>query len=762
MSQDLAQIPNLDPYSAFATSSRQDWPAYRYVFRGKTPELKPDQAHIFVGEWIAAHVANADAQDIVDGAGSDSKLNGLGLVAAALLAMRRSQFPQAAELAERAYAADQHEVFAQRIFLAAKEKRQDLHLEIDDWLMDRFCSNPFTDVEVIQSRDVFTCCAAWLPAAIGAADDPNVDAWRGPRAQELRRSILDGDFSYCSRLNCPKIAGRNLPRRDEVHDPVMRRHIDRQTPVTMPDPDRVLLSYDTSCNLSCPSCRVKLISLGRSAASKLDAFYEAHVAPLAANARNIKVTGSGDPFGSNHFRHVLRRLTSKETHEPRLQLQTNGVLFDERAWNELGLQDHVKSVWVSVDAVDPDTYAVLRRDGDFNRLMANLKFLASKRKEGQIGELRLDFVVQAANFRQMPAFAQMAQEIGADGVHFLMLRNWGTFTPEVFQSMAVTFETHPDHAAFLDVLDDPRLHQKGVDLGNLGQLRRPQTAAPQITKDSTLPPYGDPEKARVVLVLGMKRTGSNYLFGCLDQVQDFYTLREVFNAVGAFGMTTQAQTGLRHFGARLGVDLTSERDAQLCTYVRNNPIETITQLRGLAAGMRRSAVAIKIFDNQIDDKILTESILADRDVVPVILRREMLPSYISLIKARNADAWVRHDLTAVKPEIDVADYLAWQSETINWYQMLEDALKRHGRTAIQLTYADFISARPREAVNGLLEQLQQANVPCAPVTKDFDPPIPRQDRTEDPFDRIANGDILQEALRKAGQLNVALQPPMTR
>ena len=328
--------------------------------------------------------------------------------------------------------------------------------------------------------------------------------------------------------------------------------------------------------------------------------------------------------------------------------------------------------------------------------------------------------------------------------------------------MAVTFETHPDHAAFLDVLDDPRLHQKGVDLGNLGQLRRPQTAAPQITKDSTLPPYGDPEQARVVLVLGMKRTGSNFLFGCLDQVQDFYTLREVFNAAGAFGMTTQARTGLRHFGARLGVALTSERDAQLCDHLHENPIDTITQLRGLAAGMGRSAVALKIFNSHIDDEILTESILADPDVVPVILKRELLLSYISLIKARNANAWTRHDLTAVKPEIDIADYLDWQSETINWYQMLENALKRHGRAAIQLTYADFMSARPRETVNGLLEQLQQANVACGPVTTDFDPPIPRQDHTENPFDRIANGDILQEALRKAGQLSVALHPPMTR
>ena len=63
--------------------------------------------------------------------------------------MRQKRFKAAAELAERAYAADQHETFAQRIFLAAMEGKHDLHLEVDDWLEDRFCENPFTDVEII-------------------------------------------------------------------------------------------------------------------------------------------------------------------------------------------------------------------------------------------------------------------------------------------------------------------------------------------------------------------------------------------------------------------------------------------------------------------------------------------------------------------------------------------------------------------------------------------------------------------------------------
>lgn len=748
-------------YASFAATSKRDWLEYRAVFRGKSAVLEPDQAHRYVSNWIASEFGEVTTDDIVEHAIADPVLNGLGLVAAALLAMRSARFVQAATLAERAYAADQHEVFAQRIFLSAKEERQDLHLAVDDWLADRFCSNPFTDVEVIQSRDVFTCCAAWLPAAIGAADDPDIDPWRSPRAQELRRSIIDGDFSYCSRLNCPKIAGRQLPLKDEVTDPVMRQHIDRQTPLDLPDPDRVLLSYDTSCNLSCPSCRLKLISLGRAAASQLDQFYEAHVAPLLTNASRIKITGSGDPFGSNHFRHVLRSLTAQKAEQPRLQLQTNGVLFDARAWNDLGLEGHVKSVWVSIDATEPETYAVLRRDGDFDRLLKNLAFLAEKRKEGQIAELRFDFVVQAANFRQMPAFAEMAQDIGADGVHFLMLRNWGTFSPEVFQEMAVTFDTHPEHAAFLDVLNEPRLNAPGVDLGNLGQLRRSAVAKPFVSKVDT-PPMGDPNDAKAILVLGTPRTGSNYLFGCLDKADDLYVMREVFNPVGAFGMIVQSQTGLRHYSELLQTEFTSERDSRLCAYVRADPAETITQLRGLAAGMGRKAVILKIFQNHIAPDVLTNHLLADPAVVPVILRRQMLPSYISWVKARTTRAWAKRDLTTLRPEIELDDYLQWQSETISWYQSLEDAAKQHRKSKIDLSFEDFTKGPPIDALNALLTQFQQAGVDVSLAKRDFEPPLPRQDYTTDTFHRISNGPALREALLALGQFDAAFDIPQSR
>lgn len=139
------------------------------------------------------------------------------------------------------------------------------------------------------------------------------------------------------------------------------------------------------------------------------------------------MTASGDPFGSAHFQYVLRHLDRAGNPRLRVDLQTNGLLLTPRLWGALNLEGRVDQLLVSADAARPETYAVLRRGGDFAVLGRNLAFFAALRREGRIGRLRLDFVVQAANFEEMPAFVAWARALGCDGVKFQRIRNWGAY-----------------------------------------------------------------------------------------------------------------------------------------------------------------------------------------------------------------------------------------------------------------------------------------------------------------------------------------------
>ncbi len=96
---------------------------------------------------------------------------------------------------------------------------------------------------------------------------------------------------------------------------------------------------------------------------KLDSLIERVIVPLLRGAESTTITGSGDPFGSNHFRNLIKRITNasaKATDEfPHLKinLHTNGQLWDRRAWKELGLSGRVDYAQISIDAARPETYA---------------------------------------------------------------------------------------------------------------------------------------------------------------------------------------------------------------------------------------------------------------------------------------------------------------------------------------------------------------------------------------------------------------------
>lgn len=404
-------------------------------------------------------------------------LKRITLISAALLALRRGAWDASERLAREVTARDHHDLMAQRIVDAATEQAVDLQTETDRWLQGRICKAPFRQMETRTDRSVHFCCSAWQPVPIGKISDETVSEgggfWFSPQAREIRRSVSEGDFSYCSRWHCPAIANRRLPARMGAGDKASPAAL--AAPPILADagrgPKRIILSHDRSCNISCPSCRTQVILANHQATRDLDRMFEVSLLPFLAEAEDIKVTGSGDPFGSRHFRHVLKLLCAEGTGRRRIQLHSNGLLANRRAWDELGLWDNVSSVWISVDAARPETYAILRRGGDFADLLENLRFLGGLNQSGAIDSLRLDFVVQQQNVDQLAEFVDLAESIGADGVYFLRLRNWGHFSAEAFRAMDVCDPSHPQHPALLAELADPRMTRPSVDLGSLASLR---------------------------------------------------------------------------------------------------------------------------------------------------------------------------------------------------------------------------------------------------------------------------------------------------
>lgn len=176
---------------------------------------------------------------------------------------------------------------------------------------------------------------------------------------------------------------------------------------------------------------------------------------LIRASRRVSVTGSGDPFASKHYRSVIRRITGLKG-GPVVDLQTNGLLL-ARYWDELGLEGRAGHVLVSIDAAKKETYEIVRRGGNWEDLLENLSFLSALRKRGSVESVRLDFVTQALNFREMPAAANLMRDFGFDSIKFQMLRSWNTWSVQEFAQHHVGHPGHPLHDEFKTVMQDAAL-----------------------------------------------------------------------------------------------------------------------------------------------------------------------------------------------------------------------------------------------------------------------------------------------------------------
>lgn len=327
---------------------------------------------------------------------------------------------------------------------------------------DSFCARPFTDVHVNTGGNATPCCPGWLPVSLGKVGEQSMqEIWNGPAAREVRETMLDGSMRYCVLDRCPFLGKPQSIRRDGIKDPWMLGLLDEHSTRLDQGPQRVALNYDTSCNLACPSCRPEFIHLQGDKLREVEAIQGHVLDEWLVDARRLKTNNAGDTFGSPLGRKLLKDLGQCASPKLRLELITNGMLLTPGQWENIAhLHDRIDSLEISVDAAKPETYAIVRRGGNFVRLRKNLEFVREKRREGYIPFWRLSFVVQNRNFREMPDFVRMALELEVDEIVFkkFIPRSWIARDMDLYRSdYGVHDPANPEHAAFLEVLNDPVL-----------------------------------------------------------------------------------------------------------------------------------------------------------------------------------------------------------------------------------------------------------------------------------------------------------------
>lgn len=336
-------------------------------------------------------------------------------------------------------------------------------------LSDKFCPMPFTHLSTGFKGDAFVCCCpAWVPFAVGnVLDAPSADAvWNSDVAVEIRRSVHDGDFSYCSRTLCSYIAAQKLPLKTEITDPLLRRYIDERSVTLEEVPQMVELNHDPTCNLACPSCRTEIIT---AKAEEQDTYAESARRVILPLLRKMKgqsyISGGGEAFASRHYRSMLAALNRAEYPDLHVYLITNGQLITAERWRQFpDLPEMIGLLSVSIDAARSETYERLRFPGKWPLLVKNLELMAEMRRAGSIRRLQINFVVQEENYREILEFVELGIRLDVDSIWLQRVTNYGAYAEGAFAQADVTSPSHPHHNELLDILRSPVMSHPAIDM----------------------------------------------------------------------------------------------------------------------------------------------------------------------------------------------------------------------------------------------------------------------------------------------------------
>lgn len=109
-------------------------------------------------------------------------------------------------------------------------------------------------------------------------------------------------------------------------------------------------------------------------------------------------------------------------------IYTNGMLLDDTAIRE-ALDSNLTELNVSLDAGTGDVYRQVRRGGDWDRVLGNIRrFLQLRRESGKrFPRMGLNFVMLNDNEGDLPTFIDLAADLGVDYVNCVTYAtyDWG-------------------------------------------------------------------------------------------------------------------------------------------------------------------------------------------------------------------------------------------------------------------------------------------------------------------------------------------------
>jgi MoaA/NifB/PqqE/SkfB family radical SAM enzyme len=309
-------------------------------------------------------------------------------------------------------------------------------------------------IDVKASGECYSCCGDFTNkysfGNIFKMSFENI--WYSEKAETFRKSILNKTYCFCNLEKCNERISNKEMYENRYRDGVLLF------------PDQILFSLDMSCNIRCIFCRDKMFMNDEAYCEKYMPLIDSCFVPMLKDASLLSSNGSGEVLVSKLCRTMIKKGCAKYP-DLKVSLITNGLLCDENNFKELGILDRVASVSITVNAATEETYNKIMKGGNWKKLMKNLEYLSSLKKNSLIKKVVIKMVVSSLNFREMKGFVEIARKFDFFASLWPMY-NWNS-NREIsrnFEKFEVWKKTHPNYDDLVEILQDDIFNSKRCKL----------------------------------------------------------------------------------------------------------------------------------------------------------------------------------------------------------------------------------------------------------------------------------------------------------
>ena len=226
-------------------------------------------------------------------------------------------------------------------------------------------------------------------------------------------------------------------------------------------------SYDTHCNLICPSCRTERCMNSAEETEKMNAAYDSCLKPYVARAEHLCLSGCGEALVSDHGRHILTSVSGREYEDLAIELRTNITALNQNTWTSLGeSRKRIRHIAASVDGIG-EVFEELRYPAKWDLVSRNLEFISSLRRAGEIDLFEIHVVAQRRNIHQLFDIVMLASDLGADAVTFSKIVNWRGMSEKEYDEKNPFWTDSPDFRRLSEELDRIDEFRRNTEKGRI-------------------------------------------------------------------------------------------------------------------------------------------------------------------------------------------------------------------------------------------------------------------------------------------------------